>query len=152
MLRIRLIALGLLLAGSLFAYVAFAHIVNPGGFLAGLPFRLGLDLQGGAHLVYRADVSAIPSGDVKESMEGLRDVIERRVNAFGVSEPVVQVERSGVEDRLIVELAGVFDVGQAIQVIGFTPFLEFKSEREADARDAILAAQEKNERTGEDAY
>ncbi|MBI1956876.1 MAG: protein translocase subunit SecD, partial [Candidatus Niyogibacteria bacterium] len=46
----------------------------------------------------------------------------------------------------------VFDVGQAIQVIGFTPFLEFKSEREADARDAILAAQEKNERTGEDAY
>ncbi|MBI2038948.1 MAG: protein translocase subunit SecD [Candidatus Niyogibacteria bacterium] len=152
MLRIRLFAFGLLILGLVLGYFAFADRVNPGGFLAGVPFRLGLDLQGGAHLVYRADTSAIPSSDIKESMEGLRDVIERRVNAFGVSEPVVQVERSGAEHRLIVELAGVFDIGQAIQVIGFTPYLEFKNERLAEARDEILAAQEKKERLGEDAY
>jgi protein-export membrane protein SecD len=90
------------------------------------PFRLGLDLQGGAHLVYNADVGAIPSGDANEAMQGLRDVIERRINAFGVSEPVVQTEKSGSQNRLIVELAGVFDINQAIQAIGETPFLEFR--------------------------
>ncbi len=91
------------------------------------PFRLGLDLQGGAHLVYNADVSAIPSGDTNDAMQGLRDVIERRINAFGVSEPVVQTEKSGNKNRLIVELAGVFDINQAIQAIGETPFLEFRA-------------------------
>src|SRR3989344_6330642 len=61
-------------------------------FLKNHPFRLGLDLSGGSHLVYKADVSQLEDGQVEESMEALRDVIERRVNLFGVSEPVVQVE------------------------------------------------------------
>lgn len=90
------------------------------------PFRLGLDLQGGTHLVYNADLSAIPDAEKGNAMEGLRDVIERRINAFGVAEPVVQTEKSGSQNRLIVELAGVFDINQAIHAIGETPFLEFR--------------------------
>lgn len=87
-----------------------------------VPFRLGLDLIGGAHLVYEADFSQHQGVSRTDAMEGVRDVIERRVNFFGVAEPVVQV--SG-ENRLIVELAGVSDIQEAIDLIGETPFLEF---------------------------
>ncbi|MBU1028597.1 peptidylprolyl isomerase, partial [Patescibacteria group bacterium] len=89
-------------------------------------FRLGLDLQGGTHLVYTADMSSIPSAEQDDSIAGVRDVIERRVNAFGVSEPLVQTNKSGDEWRLIVDLAGVTDISEAIQQIGETPILEFK--------------------------
>lgn len=86
------------------------------------PFQLGLDLQGGAQLVYQADISAIDALDRAEAMARLRDRIERRVNALGVSEPRVQV--SG-DDRLVVELAGV-NVETAVNRIGETPLLEFR--------------------------
>ncbi|MBI2483052.1 protein translocase subunit SecD [Candidatus Uhrbacteria bacterium] len=92
------------------------------------PFRLGLDLKGGTHLVYQADVSAIPDGDQRVSMEGVRDVIERRINALGVAEPVVQLTRVEGTWRLIVELAGVYDTQEAIAAIGTTPVLEFKEQ------------------------
>ncbi len=88
-------------------------------------FLLGLDLLGGVHLLYEADLSKVEAENKSDAMQGIRDVIERRVNFFGVSEPLVQV--SG-DDRLIVELAGISDVNQAIQMIGETPFLEFKEE------------------------
>jgi preprotein translocase subunit SecD len=59
-------------------------------------FKLGLDLSGGAHLVYKADTSKVSSADVSASMQSLRDTIERRVNLFGVSEPIVQLEEGDV--------------------------------------------------------
>lgn len=114
------------------------------------PYRLGLDIQGGTHLVYRADVMHIAAGEQADSMNALRDVIERRVNLFGVGEPVVQVERSGGESRLIVELAGVRDINAAIRLIGATPYLEFREELTAEERDAIAEAQKGGERKGED--
>lgn len=89
------------------------------------PFRLGLDLQGGTHLVYQADLSSIPEPDHASAMQGVRDVIERRVNAFGVSEPDIRIAGSE-NDRLNIELAGISDVGEAIRLIGETPLLEFK--------------------------
>ncbi|MEK7542108.1 MAG: protein translocase subunit SecD [Patescibacteria group bacterium] len=95
-----------------------------------IPFRLGLDLQGGAHLVYRADLSKVDQSEYDYAMQGLRDVIERRVNFFGVSEPVVQVGGRGDERRLIVEIAGVIDSGEAIELIGRAPFLEFREPKE----------------------
>lgn len=99
------------------------------------PFRLGLDLSGGTHLIYSADTSQVPAGQVGDSMDALRDVIERRINLFGVSEPVVQVENggfvSGAGEKLIVDLPGVTDVKQAIAMIGQTPLLEFKTEAPA---------------------
>ncbi len=92
-----------------------------------IPFSLGLDLQGGTHLVYKADVTNIPEVDRVGALESVRDVIERRVNGFGVSEPVVQVNR-GVngEYQVIAELAGIKDVKEATKLIGETPILEFK--------------------------
>lgn len=94
---------------------------------AEIPFSLGLDLQGGTHLVYKADVSNIPEADRSGALEAVRDVIERRVNAFGVSEPVVQVNQGiNGEYRVIAELAGIKDVNEAIKLIGETPILEFK--------------------------
>lgn len=88
--------------------------------------RLGLDLQGGSHLVYRADVSGIGEQEVDDALAGVRDVIERRVNLFGVSEPIVQTNKTGNEYRVIVELAGVHDSGEAIALIGATPQLDFR--------------------------
>ncbi|MFA6000442.1 MAG: protein translocase subunit SecD, partial [Candidatus Paceibacterota bacterium] len=105
---------------------------NERSFFKHSPFRLGLDLSGGSHLVYKADVSNIPAGQIGESMDALRDVIERRINIFGVSEPVVQVQNasfiSGGEEKLIVDLPGVTDVEKATAMIGQTPLLEFKIE------------------------
>ena len=96
------------------------------------PFRLGLDLSGGTHLVYRADLSSISLEGKKDSMDSLRDLIERRVNIFGVAEPNVQIQRGNFinqnEERLIVDLPGVTDINQAVEMIGQTPVLEFKTE------------------------
>ena len=101
-------------------------------FFKKFPFRLGLDLSGGSHLIYKADLSAVKPDEIGNSMDALRDVIERRVNLFGVSEPVVQVQRSGLvsgrDEQLIVDLPGVTDVKEAIKMIGQTPVLEFKVE------------------------
>ncbi|MBT7552996.1 protein translocase subunit SecD, partial [bacterium] len=79
------------------------------------------------HLVYEANVDNFADADKKESVEGVRDVIERRVNAYGVSEPTIQTNYSGNHYRIIVELAGVQDVSEAIEMIGATPLLEFKT-------------------------
>ena len=95
-----------------------------------IPFKLGLDLQGGSHLVYQADFSGanIESKDQKEAMQGLRDVIERRVNLFGVAEPQVAIQEAGGNQRLVVDLSGVKDVDKAIEMIGKTPFLDFRAQ------------------------
>ncbi|OGN13793.1 MAG: protein-export membrane protein SecD [Candidatus Yanofskybacteria bacterium RIFCSPHIGHO2_02_FULL_43_15c] len=128
-------------------------LVYPFSFLPGWlnpPFRLGLDLLGGTHLVYQADLSNLAAGqNSTDAMEGVRDVIERRVNAFGVAEPLVQVQG---KDRLVVELAGVKDISRAIHLIGETPFLQFKEERPEKERDAILEAQKNQKRLNEDPY
>ena len=121
------------------------------------PFRLGLDLAGGTHLVYKGDLSSIPPDERKEAMESLRNVIERRVNLFGVSEPRVQVAHVGNDWRLIVELAGVKDIKKAIQMIGRTPYLEFKEVGKAEFRSpeetkAILEAHKKGQRLDEDPF
>lgn len=117
-----------------------------------LGFKLGLDLKGGTHLVYVADLSNITPNQYAEAMSGLRDVIERRVNSFGVSEPNVQTAQSGAEYRLIVDLAGVQDVKQAIAMIGQTPYLEFKEQRTPQEMQAILDAQKKGQLTDQDPY
>lgn len=95
-----------------------------------IPFKLGLDLQGGSHLVYEADLSSVEKAEYSSAMQGLRDVIERRVNLFGVQEPIVQTQEARGHYRLIVELAGIIDPAEAIKMIGQTPFLEFKEPKE----------------------
>ncbi len=93
-------------------------------------FVLGLDLAGGAALTYTVDTNSLPKdANVQDSVEALRDVIERRVNLFGVREPTVTTSFSRLanEWRLVVELPGVADVDQAAKLIGETPVLEFKT-------------------------
>ncbi|MDO8594882.1 MAG: protein translocase subunit SecD [bacterium] len=130
----------LVIAGLIgyFVYTTELPIVTSGITASSTPtvtassyaFKLGLDLRSGSHLVYKADTSALPGGDVKGAMTSLKEVIERRVNLFGVSEPIVQVEEGGVlgggDQRLIVELPGVTDLKVATDLIGKTPTLEFK--------------------------
>ncbi|MCX6795410.1 MAG: protein translocase subunit SecD [Candidatus Falkowbacteria bacterium] len=126
------ITVGLLVTGS--GYNNFAKNLSKktNGIVAlplvkEIPFSLGLDLQGGTHLVYKADVSGIPAADQASALESVRDVIEHRVNVFGVSEPLVQVNHSaGGDYRIIAELAGIKDVNEAIKMIGETPLLEFR--------------------------
>jgi len=126
MLQKRVAALVVLLVGVGMGYFVYASQTKPI-----LPFKLGLDLSGGTQLVYRADVSNIPSADVADSMAALRDTIERRVNTFGVSEPLVETQKGGgvtgtSEQRLLVELPGVTDTQKAVSLIGQTPVLEFR--------------------------
>ncbi len=113
---------------------------TPGSWAGFRPFRLGLDLSGGTHLVYSADVSKLASSDISDSMASLRDVVERRVNALGVSEPLVQTQVGGSLSsgagayKLIVELPGVTDVDQAVQEIGATPVLDFRLATAAEVK------------------
>ncbi len=121
------------------------------------PFRLGLDLAGGTHLVYKANLSRISPSERKDAMAGLRNVIERRVNLFGVSEPRVQIAQVGNDWRLIVELAGVKDIKQAIKMIGETPHLEFKEVGDAKRRPEqetreILEAHKQGKELDKDAF
>ncbi|MEI6297015.1 MAG: protein translocase subunit SecD [bacterium] len=149
MLKTRLIATFFVLFSIFLGYAVYSGEVNKDSFFAGFPFKLGLDLKGGVHLVYKADITKLAaSSDVSSAMSALRDVIERRVNIFGVSEPVVQVEQKTAltgekEHRLIVELPGITDVAQAIKMIGATPVLDFKTERPKAEKDEILAEIEK---------
>lgn len=125
-LGIRILALVILVGATLLGwYIATSNDTRP--------FRLGLDLSGGTHLEYKAVIDGIPEADRNSSMEALRDIIERRINLFGVSEPNVQTEtaRLGQDEkqyRLVVELPGITDVQEAIDMIGQTPLLEFKEQ------------------------
>lgn len=90
-----------------------------------LAYRLGLDLQGGVRLVYELDMNAIPAVDRQTAFDSARDIIERRINFFGVSEPTIQTIRSGNSYRVAVELPGVTDVTAAQDLIGKTAQLTF---------------------------
>jgi len=119
--KTRLIFLSIIVLAVLAGLIVYPKLPDnfPGSsFFSKFKPNLGLDLQGGAHLVYQADFSAIEVEDEKSSLQGVRDVIEKRVNAFGVAEPLVQL--SG-QNRIIIELAGVFDIQEAISRIGATP-------------------------------
>lgn len=116
-------------------------------------FKLGLDLSGGVYLEYQVDVSSIPPADVPNAMAQLRDLIEKRVNTFGVSEPVVQTKNPGLfglgdgtkTQRLVVQLPGVDTVEQAKQAIGGVPVLEFREPLPKAEVDAILKARQEKE-------
>jgi len=91
-----------------------------------LPWRLGLDLIGGTALTYDIDLSGVEGSEVDAVVNGLKDVIEKRVNLYGVSEPRVRIVEKGDNRQVLVELAGIKDVGDAVKEIGETPFLDFR--------------------------
>ncbi|OGG61674.1 protein-export membrane protein SecD [Candidatus Kaiserbacteria bacterium RIFCSPHIGHO2_02_FULL_54_22] len=128
MTRYRVFVAVALVAGLLLAYFVWSTQADP---TSRYRFKLGLDLAGGTELVYKADMSETPTGERSDALSALQGVIERRVNLFGVAEPIVQTEQasalSGItEDRLIVDLPGVTDIKAAVAALGETPTLEFK--------------------------
>lgn len=128
MTRFRVSAIFALIVGFLLAYFVWATEAN---LLSSYRFKLGLDLAGGTELVYKADMSQTPAGERSDALDALQGVIERRVNLFGVAEPLVQTERASAlsgttEDRLIVDLPGVTDIKAAVAALGETPTLEFR--------------------------
>ena len=88
----------------------------------------GLDLQGGTHLVFEANMEGVSQEDKDQALEAAKENIERRINFFGVSEPMIQKTKIGESYRIIVELAGIKDINQAIDLIGKTAQLEFWEE------------------------
>lgn len=150
MLKKRISAIALLVIGVALGFFVHYSELPGNGFISKFPFKLGLDLSGGTHLVYQADTSKIPASDVAGAMESLKMVIESRINAFGVAEPIIQTEKGtagGVQiQKLIVELPGVTDVNKAVDLIGKTPVLEFKTEKTAGSVPANSNA------TATDAY
>ncbi len=90
--------------------------------------HLGLDLKGGSHLVFEADSSKVKVEDLTDALSSARDIIEKRVNYFGVSEPVVQTMKSGSTYRISVDLPGISNVNEAIALIGKTAQLSFREE------------------------
>lgn len=110
--------------------------ISVGSFYRDLNIKLGLDLKGGTRLIYRAQLDPAAGQDPTEALAGVRDVIERRVNSFGVAEPLIQTNRVGDEYRVIVELAGVQDPEEAKKLIGQTPLLDFRKEGKAPETSA----------------
>lgn len=128
MLKHRARAVMLLVIAAAVGYFVYVSSLPTGS----RQFRLGLDLSGGTHLVYKADVSKLAPADIADSMSSLRDLVERRVNIFGVSEPLVQTEQGSALSskesayKLIVELPGITNVDDAVKSIGATPDLDFR--------------------------
>ncbi len=138
--KIRIIALLILIISAGIGYFIY-HTEITGT----KPFKLGLDLSGGASLTYRADLSQIASTDSAESLTSLRSILEDRVNTFGIAEPVVATESAitstGRESRVNIQLPGVKDLDAAIKMIGETPVLEFRTENPQFNPDAAKTLQ-----------
>jgi len=155
--RIRLRFAGVLLLAFVSGILAYPKVLSyipnfPGAedIEETLAINLGLDLQGGVQLEYRADVSQIPDGKKSEALEAALAVIERRVNAFGVGESVIQLSKSGSEDHIIVELPGVGDIDEAKKMLKDTPFLEFREDASADFEEQFAKGNEESKKKAEE--
>ena len=85
--------------------------------------NLGLDLQGGMHLVLQVDTSKLPAEAKQDAPERALEIIRNRIDEFGVKEPSIQLQG---EDQIAVQLPGVTDRNRALELIGRTAVLEFK--------------------------
>src|SRR5262245_29578190 len=96
--------------------------------------KLGLDLQGGLQLLLEVDKSRLSAAEAKDAVERAREIINNRIDQFGVAEPLVQIEG---QDRINVQLPGLTDRARAIELIGKTALLEFKLVRSADEQRTL---------------
>jgi preprotein translocase subunit SecD len=121
-----LIALLTLVAG----YIAWpgTERLNLGTWTRDVSLRQGLDLKGGAHLMYEADTSEVDDGQAAGALEGVRQVFEGRVNALGVTEPEIRTGSVDGKPTIIVDLPGVSDIDKAKELLGATASLDFRNE------------------------
>lgn len=102
------------------------NFLTPVSITGKFPIKLGLDLQGGTELILQTDMSKIAAADRDNALESARQVIERRVNLYGVSESVVQSSKLGDQRRILVELPGIKDSSSAANLVGKTAQLDFR--------------------------
>jgi protein-export membrane protein SecD/preprotein translocase SecF subunit len=104
------------------------------------PLKYGLDLQGGMHLALELDQSKQVSADPKKDIDLALTVLRKRIDEFGVTEPLIQKQG---DDRIVVELAGIRDPGRAKAIVQRSAFLEFKITDETQALDRALPAMDR---------
>lgn len=120
------------------------------GILGQYPLKLGLDLLGGTQLVLQTQMEKINPQERDQALESAREVIERRVNLFGVSESIVQSSKIGNTRRILVDLPGIKDASAAANLVGKTAQLEFRelvgtpSAKPEEASAALLPIEEIN--------
>jgi len=102
-----------------------------------MKINLGLDLQGGSQLDYKIDLRSVDDADKKDIIEGVTEVISKRVNKLGVSEPNIYSSKVADEQHIIVELAGIKDLNEAKATVGKTIQLEFKEENTEISADLV---------------
>lgn len=130
--------------------------LNLGGLEIKRSFKthLGLDLRGGSHLVFQADTSKLKPEDVPDALNSARDIIEKRVNYFGVAEPVIQTIKSGNNYRIAVDLPGITNVQEAVDLVGKTAQLTFRAEaprpKDATGAGGLIAFSTKDALSGKD--
>ena len=99
--------------------------IGPIQFKKEFSYRLGLDLQGGTRLEYRVEMKDIKKEDRDSAFESARDIIDKRINFFGVTEPTIQSLKLPNEYRIVIELPGATDLSSALDLIGKTAQLTF---------------------------
>jgi len=122
---------------ALFGFALWSVIPLDRTVLGREGLRLGLDLAGGSYLVYEADLSAVNTSTADEVMDGVKGVIERRINALGITEPIIQVQNQEGNYNIAIQLPGVADIERAKEMVGLFTILEF---REQDSEGNWVAA------------
>jgi preprotein translocase subunit SecD len=146
--RNRLIIIGVLLVASVYFLfprtetirVATASGVMRDSVVKRVPIKRGLDLQGGMHLELELDQSKQVSSDVKRDIELALQVLRKRIDEFGVEEPLIQKQG---DSRIIVELAGITDPDRAVEIVQQSAFLEFRLTDKTNALDKSLPAMDR---------
>jgi preprotein translocase subunit SecD len=147
--RTRLIIIGGLIALSIFYLIPRNVTLRERDVETGVmtdrtekrvPLKLGLDLQGGMHLALELDQSKQVSADPKRDVELALTVLRKRIDEFGVAEPLIQ--KVG-DDRIVVELAGITEPARAKAIVQRSAFLEFRITDETQALDKALPAMDR---------
>ncbi|HEU4648981.1 MAG TPA: protein translocase subunit SecD [Gemmatimonadales bacterium] len=146
--RNRLILIGLLVAGCIFVLIprnVTVRVKGADGITRDtvekrVPIKYGLDLQGGMHLALELDQSKQVSADPKKDLDLALTVLRKRIDEFGVAEPLIQ--RVG-DSRIVVELAGITDPGRAKSIVQRSAFLEFKITDKTQALEKALPAMDR---------
>jgi preprotein translocase subunit SecD len=148
-LRTRLLVIAGLIALSIFYLIPRNVTVRERDVATGVmtdrtekrvPLKLGLDLQGGMHLALELDQSKQVSADPKRDLDLALTVLRKRIDEFGVTEPVIQ--KVG-DERIVVELAGITDPARAKAIVQRSAFLEFKITNETGALEKALPAMDR---------
>ena len=120
--------------------ILFNHPLGSKILKKDFPLKKGLDLQGGTHLVLQADMKDIDSSDQLTALESVKEINSKRVDMYGVSEPVIQTSTYKDSFKLIVELPGIQDIDKAVNLIGQTAQLDFRQDTAEDAAEIDYAS------------